>query len=130
MLKSKIDKFLVKRTALFLILLTVADIAFLGSNKWFVLAGLLAGASLSIGRLVSNEWILKRTFELNGEKAVTGSIAAFTISQIVIIPVIVITYFFSTWLFYGLLAGIMVVPMIVMINSITEAIGITKNSFE
>lgn len=130
MLKSKLDKFIIKRAAVFLALMAAADMVFMGSGRWFVLAGLLAGAALSIGRLVGNEWILAKVFSLSGGKAIAGSIAAFTISQLVLAPVIILTYFLSIWALYGLLAGVLAVPAVIMLNSITEAFGITKNSFE
>jgi len=128
--KSKLDKFIAKRAALFLIIMTAADIAFLGSNRWLVLAGLFIGVFVSIGRIFSNEWMLMKIFQLNKGKAVAGSIVVFTISQLVLIPVIVLTYFLSVWILYGLIAGILIIPIAIMINSITEALGITKNSFE
>ena len=104
--------------------------SFLKSNRWFVLGGLLAGAFISIGRLSSNEWILKKTLKPSGGKSVAGSIIAFTLSQLVMLPVVVLTYFIDVWALYGLVAGVLVVPFIIMMNSITEAFGITKNSFE
>lgn len=130
MFKSKLDHFIVKRATVLLILLTAAELVFLKGNRWFILGGLLAGAFISIGRLCSNEWILKRIFKLSGGKAVVGSTFAFTLSQFVLLPVIVLTYFINVWALYGLIAGVLVVPIIIMMNSITEAFGITKNSFE
>lgn len=121
---------MVKRAAAALILLTATDMIFLGRNRWLVLAGLLAGAFISVGRFSGNGWILKKVFQLTGDKAVTGSIVIFTASQLVLMPVIVITYFLNVWIFYGLIAGFLNVPLVIMINSITEAFGITKNSFE
>lgn len=129
MLKSKLLRFIVKRAALLLILLTAADLVFLKNNKWLVLAGLLAGAFLSIGRFLSNELILKKIFEFNGKKTIAGSIA-FAVNQLVLLPVIALAYFLNIWILYGLIAGILAAPIIIMINSITEAFGITKNNFE
>lgn len=128
--ESKLDKFILKRAAVLVILLTAVDIAFLGSNRWFALGGLLLGTVVSLGRLLSNEWILKVTFKASKGKALAGSIAAFTINQLALVPMILLAYFLNLWLFGGLIAGFLVVPAIVMLNSITEAFGITKNSFE
>jgi hypothetical protein len=128
--ESKLDKFILKRAAVLVIILTAADIAFLGGNRWFVLGGLLLGTVVSLGRMLSNEWILKVTFKVSKGKALAGSIAAFTINQLALVPIILLAYFLNIWLFCGLIAGFLVVPAIVMMNSITEAFGITKNSFE
>lgn len=128
--KSRLNKFIVKRATVLLILLMTVDLAFLEKNRWLVLAGLLVGAFVSVGRFSSNEWLLKKVFQLNGDKAVTGSIVAFTLNQLILMPIIAITYFLNVWALYGLVVGFLVVPAIIMINSITEAFGITKNSFE
>lgn len=130
MFRSKLEKFIVKRAAIFLILLSAADLAFLGENRWLTLAGLLAGTSLSIARLIVNEWLFKEVFKLSGGKAAAGSILVFTAVQLVLLPVLLLLYFLSAWILYGFVAGILAVPVIVMVNSITEAFGITKNNFE
>jgi hypothetical protein len=104
--------------------------AFFENDKWHILYGLLAGVFVSLGRLGSNEWIFRKVFNLKGEKAAVGSITAFTASQLVLMLIIIIAYFISVWVLYGLIAGILAVPVIIMINSITEAFGITKNNFE
>lgn len=126
---SKLIKFIVKRAALFLVLLTAADLAFLGNHKWLVLAGVFAGAFISVGRLFSNEFILKKIFELNGKKTIAGSMA-FAMNQLILLPVIALAYSLSVWILVGFIAGILTVPIIVMINSVTEAFEITKNDFE
>lgn len=119
-----------KRAAVLFLLLAAADIAFLGDNKWQVLVGLFVGAVIGMGRFGSHEWVLKKVFQLNGDKAVTGSVLVFTVSQTVLFLLIVIMYLLNLWTLYGFVAGILIVPLIIMINSITEALGITKNNFE
>ena len=128
--KSKLEKFIVKRAAVFLIVLSAAALAFLGENGWLAFAGLFAGTLLSVVRLIGNELIFKAVFKLNGGKAVAGSILVFTAIQLILLPVILLVYFLNVWILYGFVAGILAVPVIVMINSITEAFGITKNNFE
>ena len=121
---------MVKRAAVLLLILTASDMIFLKSVRWPVFAGLLTGFLISIGKLAGNEWIFEKIFRTDGEKAALGSIALFSASQLALIPVIVLAYFFSAWTLYGLTAGILTVPIITMINSVTEALGITKNNFE
>lgn len=130
LLKSKLDHFLVKREALFLIFLTAADIAFLGENRWPALPGLLAGAFVITARLGISERIAAKTFGRNAGKTDAARIAAYTVSQLVWVPAVVLAYFISIWTLYGFVAGALVVPLIIMMNSVTEAFGITKNNFE
>ena len=113
-----------------MILLAAAIAAFMGSRRWPVLAGLLAGAPLSFGRLRCNGWILARMYQLNGAKAAAGGTAAFMISQFILILALALACFISIWVLCGLIAGLLIIPTVVMINSVTEALGITKNNFE
>ncbi len=130
MFQSKLVRFMVKRAVVFFAVLSVADLAFLGNSRWLVLAGLTVGTLLSVARLMGNEWLFQKIFQLTGGKAVAGSILVFTGLQLILLPVIVILYCISVWALYGFVAGIMAVPVIVMINSFTETFGMTKNNFE
>ncbi len=127
---GKLDRFIVKRAAIYLILLSAADLALLGKNRWPALAGLLVGTLLSVARLVGNERLFHAFSAWNGGKAVAGSILVFTAIQLAFLPVILILYIINAWVLYGFIAGILAVPAIVMGNSITEAAGLTKNDFE
>lgn len=128
--QSKLVRFIVKRVAVFLAVLSVADLAFLGNNRWLVLAGLAVGTLLSVARLMGNEWLFRKIFQFTGGKAVAGSILVFTGLQLILLPVILLVYLVSTWVLYGFLAGVMAVPAVVMVNSVTETFKITKNNFE
>lgn len=130
MFLGKLDRFIVKRVLIFLILCSAADLALLEQNRWTALAGLFAGTLLSVVRLIGNERLFHAFSGWNGGKAIAGSIFVFTAIQLALLPVILILYIISTWVLYGFIAGILAVPVIVMVNSITEAIGLTKNDFE
>ena len=121
---------MVKRAAVFLAAMSVADLAFLGNNRWLVLAGLAVGTLLSVARLMGNEWLFRKIIKLSGGKAVAGSILVFTGLQLILLPVILLLYLISVWVLYGFVAGVMAVPVVVMINSVTETFGMTKNNFE
>ncbi len=130
MLFGKLDRFIVKRAVIFLVLCSAADLALPEKNRWPALAGLFAGTLLSVARLVGNERLFQAFSGWNGGKAVAGSILVFTAIQLALLPLILILYMISAWLLYGFIAGILAVPLIVMINSITETLGLTKNDFE
>jgi hypothetical protein len=128
--QSKLVRFMVKRAAVFLAVLSVADLAFLGNNRWLVLAGLTVGTLLSVARLMGNEWLFRKIFQLTGGKAMAGSILVFTGLQLILLPVILLVYLVSVWALYGFVAGVLAVPAVVMINSVTETFKMTKNNFE
>lgn len=111
-------------------MLAVITAVFLGSHRWPVFAGLFSGALLGFFRLCGNEWIFKRLLCQNGAKAAAGGAAVFLTSQLLLILALALAYEAGRWAFCGLLAGVLIIPAVVMMNSITEAVGFTKNSFE
>lgn len=112
-----------------MVLLITADVVFLGENMWLSLAGLLSGTFIGIGRFRCSKWILRRVLRANTEQSLLHGNVAFTLSQFVLLPVIALAYFLNIWVLYGLIAGLLIIPTGIMINSITEALGITKNNF-
>lgn len=126
---NKMNQFLIKRAAAFLLLLAAADLAFLGSSRWLVFGGLLAGTAISAGRFISNEWLLRKIF-FSRKKTAAGSIATFTLSFLFLFALIAAACFLNIWVWYGAVAGALTVPIMIMINSITEALGITNNKFQ
>lgn len=130
MFKSKMDRFLLTREALFFVPMAATAVAFMGRNRWTTLCGLFAGALFVTGRLAINEWILMKTFRLDGKRAAAWRIAVLSVSQLVWGPAFVLAYFLNIWVLYGFVAGALLLPLIIMLNSITEAFGITENHFE
>lgn len=130
-LKSKLVVFILKRVLILCLILAVLDLIFL-KEKWFVLAGLAIGASLGIfkfGCLAS--LLLKITTDK------TGKLFSLKIGIITYIALLataatsmVLSAKHSKWLFGGICTGISLIPLIIIINGITEALGITDNGFE
>lgn len=134
MFKSKLERFILKRVLICMILLSIFDIT-LFENRWLVFVGLIVGSILSIVKFGSNAWVFEGIFgtdENNGHKKLAphSSVVVFAINQIILLPLLLLSYYISQWVFTGFIAGILVVPFVIMINSITEAFGITKNHFE
>lgn len=50
--------------------------------------------------------------------------------QLAIIVAMIITLKINIWLFAGMVAGILHVPLAITINAVTEAVGLSKNGFE
>ncbi len=134
MFKSKLEKFTATRAAMRFLVLSVADLIFL-ENRWLVLAGLFAGAVISVFKFVSCSWILRRAVDderatLGKRKTVGLTFVVNMIYQSITLFSLLITYFlFGQWALAGLAAGILLVPFVMMGNAITETLGITKNGF-
>jgi hypothetical protein len=105
---------------------------FIKSNKWTAAAGLITGAVLGVAKFGSNALYLRKTLGADARtgRTAAGGIAAFLISQLIMLPLLILAYFLSFRLFCGFIAGSLLVPAIIMVNSITEALGLTKNGFE
>lgn len=129
-MKSRLDRFFAKRAAVLLLLLAAAGAALPGHSRWPALGGLLAGATLGFARFRSSEWILPRLYGRGGGKAAAWCAAAYAGGLLVLFAAAACAYFLNGWLFRGFLAGILLLPLVIMINSVTEAFGITKNGFE
>ncbi len=128
MLKSKIEQFTAKNSVIFLMLLSILDIILL-KNRWIVLTGLVVGTIFSIIKFGSYAWAFERICRTGSSASGTG-ILVFALNQLLLLPLLFLAYHLSRWLFAGFVAGILIVPFVLMFNAITEMLGITKNHFE
>jgi hypothetical protein len=95
-----------------------------------LLIGFYSGGALSILRYLSNAWIF--SIKQNNENKLLlhlKTIVLFFGNQILLLTLLFIYFSLNRWLFIGLIAGVLLAPFIVVINSITEVFGITKNGF-
>lgn len=133
MLKNKLAGFVAKRALIYCIILSIIDIIWF-KERWFMLGGLLVGGALSVGKFGSYSWVFGKILAPGttaGGKAAAGtSISVFFLNQLILLPLLYLAYILNQWVFIGFVAGILLVPLVIMINCITEAIGITKNSFK
>ncbi|HEX3028818.1 MAG TPA: hypothetical protein VHT34_05855 [Clostridia bacterium] len=134
MLKSKLEIFVTKRVLIFFIILSIFDIVLL-DKRWLVLLGLFPGSLLCILRFSSNALLLKEILSSAadyGESRHAGfkSVLFFIINQIILVFMLFVFYKISPWAFAGFTAGLVLVPFVLMLNGITEALRITHNNFE
>lgn len=134
MLKSKLEKFLAKRVLFIFCVLTIYSVVFIG-QRWFALAGLAIGGLFSILKLGSYVWIFSKIISpaIGNEPLKHGigkSVINFVVNQIIVLLVLFISLKINQWFFIGAVAGILLVPAAIMINSFTEALRITNNNFE
>lgn len=107
--------------------------------RWVLVAGLFVGTVFSVARFSGYAWVFARIADLTlssekpastQKRAFAGSIFAFVLNLSILLPIIFVSYTVHLFLFVGLIVGIFSVPIVIMINSVTEAVGITKNHFE
>ena len=134
MFKSKIEQFVAKKAVICLILMSIIDIITV-DYRWLVLVGLFLGTILSVAKFGSYAWVFERicsTDQSGSSKRQSSgsSITVFMLNQLILLPLLFLAYFLNQWIFAGFVAGILIVPFVIMINNITEVLGITKNHFE
>lgn len=96
-----------------------------------IIAGITLGGVLSIVRFSTNATSFIRLLSGTGETLAGGrGIKWFVINSIVAFLVLAVSIKINLFFFGGVIAGIFFVPIVIIINSITEAIGITHNNFE
>lgn len=134
MLKSKLEKFVAKRVLIFFIILAILNIVF-NDERWYLLFGLMFGGIFSTFKFVTYAVVLKKALVIESEngKARLGtknSLLTFIISQIILLPVLFLSLKFNQCFFTGIVIGILLVPLVIFINCITELLKITHNNFE
>lgn len=130
MFGKNIEIFITKRVIILLIILSIANIIFM-NERWKVLAGLLIGTAFSVIKFYSNAYYLRSI--LTGVarfSAMRGIIIRYLISQISVVIVLTMTIVHDIWFFAGITAGLLSVPVVIFINSITEGLGFTHNNFK
>jgi fatty-acid desaturase len=135
LLKNKLVVFTLKR-ALFLYPVALIICIIFATNKLSAFIGLTVGAVLSVLRLYLSTEVMGR---LNASTEREGSYRKHStvklvilqlINQFLILPLLFFAYLISKNFFAGFIAGVFIVPLVFMINSITEALGLTNNNFE
>jgi hypothetical protein len=134
LLKSKLEKFLAKRVLFIFVVLTIYIMVCI-RQKWFAFAGLAIGASLSILKLSSYVYIFSKIISPENanesfKHGASKSVINFVLNQIIVLIVLFVSLKFNQWFFIGIVAGILLIPLAIVINSFTEALRITHNNFE
>ena len=134
LLESKQERFLAKRVAIFALILIIIDLIFI-KVKWFALCGLVIGSLLSILKLASYAMVFtKIIFSQAGDNknkfGAVKTLLNFVINQIIVILALFISIKVNLWLFIGFAAGVLLVPFVIMVNILSEALKITHNNFE
>lgn len=134
MLNTKLERFIAKRSLIFFVILAILDIV-LFKNRWYVLIGLLIGGIFSISKFSSYSLVFSRIIasesrNSHNSHAVRNSLIVFFINQIILLPLLFVAMKFNQWFFIGIVAGILLAPLVLFVNSITEPLKITHNNFE
>ncbi len=134
MAERSLFNFVIKRVIFYYLLLTIADIVLM-TQKWPILAGLTAGGIIGTVRFGTTASMFGRIPFISGKKdrksfSSVGKQMVFVINQVILLPLLYFSYKAGMAFFGGIAAGILLVPLVLLINSITEVLKITHNNFE
>lgn len=134
MFKNKLFVFVLKRVLICFIVLSIIVMISI-KQRWFAFAGIFSGGILSILRFGSSTAVFTRiTAAVPGSAPVRHgagvSVLVYVINQVILLPLIFVAYKLGQWFFSGFVAGILLVPFVVMLNSVTEILAITHNEFK
>lgn len=126
---SNILKFFVKRVVVFYAIALIICMVVRGP-KLVMIVALTAGVLLSLLRFAVLEAAFKNLLGLAGKKqSIIINLGIYLLNLVVIGVTVVISMQFGVNTLVAALVGILSVLIIVMINAVTEAFGITKNQF-
>jgi len=102
-------------------------------DKRFFFFGVTAGTAASFLRFEASAFYFREICRMEnrgpGKKTKAAANLFVSFSMILLFLLLFIGYRLNQWFFAGLVAGVALVPLILMVNSITEATGMTKNHF-
>lgn len=133
MINVDLEKFVIKRSVLFFLLFSIA-IIFIFEYNWFIIAGFAIGTILSVSRFFAYAYVFGKIADEwqkpnSKRRSMVRSNIVFLINQLILLPVFYFAYKFNHYIFWGIVAGTLIVSFVIIVNVITEALGITKNQY-
>jgi thiamine transporter ThiT len=127
--ENALMKFLIKRVIIFFVVLEIINLILL-DQKWFVATGLICGTIFGILKFIYTSKFISHLIGVE-ERFTSGRVfIKFVLSQMTTMVLIAIAIKFNMWFFAGTLTGILLIPAVIMVNSITEALQISHNRFQ
>jgi hypothetical protein len=131
-LNNGIELFVYKKTFVYALIVAGAALAF--GRKEAAALGVILGAGPGIFRFRLYSKGFRKTFSgglpLKPAAASFRILAVYMLNQTALAAMLYIAFRLDAGLFFGFTAGILIVPLILLVNGITEAAGITHNNFQ
>ena len=129
MLRDRLVVFVAKRALMLFILLAVLDVLLI-EQRWHVLAGMTVGGIFGFAKfsLTAKAYLIL----LSPRKRlpdVSGLIMRFIFFQLLNLVLLASSMLAGFQVFCGMAAGILIIPAVISLNSVTEGLGITHNGF-
>lgn len=117
------------RIVIVYMLLVITSLIFF-DNRWNMVIGLTCGALVGILKYIAlSKYISNILFKEQGKQYLRIFVNFLSLQAITIL-LMVFSIKISLWSFFGIVAGLLLIPAIITINSFTEALGMSHNNFQ
>lgn len=112
----------------YMILIIIAIVLF--NNGWNIVVGLTCGTVFGVLKYIGmSKFILNIVFK-EQKRSYLEVFTKFLVSQVITALLLVVTLKINLRIFLGAVVGILLIPVIITINGLTEALGISHNNFQ
>lgn len=126
---NKIEAFLIKRSVIITSILMVFSLIIFKTNKEIIL-GLVIGYLVSLIRLRILSSTVKNIIGNAVKQVKKRTPFEYIFVQVFTLAVLIYAIKSSVPFFFASFAGILIIPLTILINSLSELIGLTRNNFE
>ena len=126
---SSLEKFIAKRVLIIFGVLVILNLIFV-SQRMYVMLGLIIGSVFGFMRFSSFGATISRLVLHDKSSTIKETFIRYMVNHVAMIVLCAVSIKYSLWMFTGVIAGVLIIPGIIMINGITEGLGVTHNRFE
>ena len=130
-LKAKVLQCFIKTRIIIVYIVLIIISLTIFDNRWYIVIGLTCGSVFGILKFIgSSRFISNILSQREKNTSLARILVKFLSLQVVTVLFMVVSISVSLWSFLGVVAGILLIPLIILINSLTEALGISHNNFQ
>jgi len=129
-LKDKVLRHFIKiRVAVVYTFLIVVSLIFF-NDRWYLVMGLTCGSIFGVMKYIAAARFISNILLQNEKTHYLRVFTKYLSLQAVTILLMAVSIRINMWSFYGITAGLLLLPAIITVNSLTEALGISHNNFQ
>lgn len=130
-MKAKALQCFIKTRIIIVYIVSIIISLILFDNRWNIVIGLTCGSVFGILKyIVASRFISNILLQREENLSLARILVKFLSLQVVTVLLMAVSISISLWSFLGVVAGILLIPLIILINSLTEALGISHNNFQ
>jgi len=112
----------------YMILIIISIILF--NNRWDIVIGLTCGTLVSVMKYIEISRFISKILKRERKRLYSKVFAKIMSLQIITALLMAVAIKFDLQFFWGFVSGVLLIPVIITINGITEALGISHNNFQ